>query len=158
MATIMGSSYVVIALPEVEDDFKRPVEKPQVTVAYKGSDFGTMGRADQADTLSTGGLIAHREVLSFDIVLQAKKLRGTGGLYGMIPMAQNSLMGFSPDNCDKMYILKFGYVEFKEGIWSYSLKMATTTIRVEDAEYSNQPPIEQIILDSPMGQSDTNNL
>lgn len=155
LATVMGHGYTVVALPEVEEDLKRLIDKPKVTVSYKGSDFGTMGRSDQAEVVSLGAVIVHKEVLTFDIVMQAKKLRGEYGLYGMIPMAQNALMGFMPDDCEKMYILKFGYVTFEQGIWTYCLKMATTSIRVEDAEYSNAPPIEKITIDSDNGQSIT---
>ncbi len=150
----IGSTCKVIAIPETEEEFKRPITKPQITVSYNGSDFGTMGRMDKAEIRTLGDAITHREVLSFHVMLQSKKLRGEVGLYKIISDTLRLLTGYAPFECDRLYVTKFGFVDYKEGIWSYNLQMAATSILVQEQDFPDTPTFSNILLQSEFGQSE----
>jgi hypothetical protein len=95
-----GGGVDVLILPEVEDEFQRPFGAGRVTVAYKSSDFPALKSTFE---------IVQDELLHFEVVVQARKLRGSNGVHAMVEAIKRLLVGFRPTDCSKMYLVKNGF-------------------------------------------------
>lgn len=117
------------ALPEAQADFKRPFTKGRIIIGYKGSKW--------ADKILSAGHAVQNEEVIWEITLQSRFLRGDLGIYRLMALTIQALVGFQPANCDKMYCKEGGMTgsaNFEEGVWTYSLLMACSNINVEDFE------------------------
>ena len=146
----------VVVLPEVDEDYQRAVDKPRVTVSYAGSDFGTMGGNNKVETRSFAALVVHAEEGMFQCVLQARKLRGADGIYKLINDVLKAVVGFAPDDCEKIRVAKFGLVEREAQVFSYALHLVTTSILLEEQDPQNEE-ISLIEINSNKGTSTTPN-
>jgi hypothetical protein len=124
-----GANIEVVKLPETQEDFKRPFAKAKFTVGYKGSKW--------KDPQSTGH-ISQVEELLFEIAIQSRTLRGAKGLYSLKKLLTQALVGFTPTDCDKIYAKESGMTGVSEtlndGVWTYCVIVACTTLSVEDFE------------------------
>jgi hypothetical protein len=153
-----GPHVSVIVLPENEAEFKRPVERSQVTVAYQGSEYELDGSTRQPLSLGLGAVVIQEETVLFEIVIQAKKLRGTNQLYDIIGRVKRALVGYRFTDCEKMKVRKIGFVQRDEGIFTYTLTMSTLTMVVEDPDEVAEPLIKRIDGEGLLGEFSTDNL
>lgn len=117
------------ALPEKLSDFQRPFTRGRIIVGYKGSKW--------AEKIKSAGHSTQDEEVIWEITFQSRFLRGDFGIYTLMSTAIRALVGFAPENCDKMYCKEggmTGVATLEEGVWTYSLLMACSNINVEDFE------------------------
>lgn len=146
----------VVVLPELDEDYQRAVDKPRVTVSFAGSDFGSMGGNNKVETRSFAALVVHNEDGMFQIALQARRLRGANGIYKLINDVLKAVVGFAPDDCEKIRVAKFGLIEREAQVFTYALHVVTTSILVEEQDSQNEE-ITEINIQSPYGSSTTPN-
>ncbi len=116
-------------MPEAQDEFKRPFKHGRVWVGYKGSKW--------KDPNSTGEMSQDEEVL-FEFSFQSRTLRGNIGIYTLLGMTIQALVGFRPSSCDKMYCKESGYTPLnsilEDGVWTFTMVMGCRSVSVEDFE------------------------
>jgi len=156
LAAKLGSNVEARVLPEDEAEYgKIAVAKPRVTVSYKMSDFPTGERASKASSRTLGSFVSQEEQIVFEITMESRKLRGRNGLYDVLTKTKKALLGFTPSDCQKLQVLKFGFVERTESLFIYQLLISTTTTIVEEQDAQVLPTLEQIVVDGPLGESIT---
>lgn len=153
LTTKLGINFEVAVLPETEEEYKVAFGKSRATVSYKASDFATEDRASKAASRGLGAFVTQEEHVIFEITLQSKKLRGAVGLYAMLEKVKRALVGYTPTDCQKMQILKFGFIERIENIFTYHMLMSTTTTVVEEEDAQNLPLITEITASGDLGES-----
>lgn len=133
-------NFEVVQTPQVEAEFARPFAKSRVTVSYIKSEFEVPKSTNQ---------ISQKEVMSFQITVQARMLRDNIGVHAVTEIIRRKLVGFQPTECSKMYLIDNKFVERDEttAIWTYSMTFATTYIVVEDFEYDLEPLLQLITME-----------
>ena len=109
--------------------------KPMVYVLYQGSTF------DEPQEL---GMISQLETMAFDIIIFARKQRGSTGAYAAFEILTKNLLGYREKGMRSPIIFqKFGYVSETNTTWQYALQCSFTGYIVEscDEENSEQPPL-----------------
>lgn len=116
-------------MPEAEADFKRPFKNGRIYCGYKGSKY--------KDPNSTAEMSQDEEVL-FEFSFQSRTLRGDIGIYTLLALTVQALVGFKPTSCDKMYCKESGYTVLNsvhvDGVWTFTMVMACRSVSVEDFE------------------------
>jgi hypothetical protein len=130
-----GGGVDVVPLPQVEAEFIRPLNAGRVTVAYKSSEFPGIRSTFE---------IVQDELLQFELVVQARLLRGNAGLHKIVEAVKRTLLGFMPTDCSKMYLVKNGFTsrDPEQNIWTYSMIFETKYVLVEDAEEETGPTLQ----------------
>lgn len=131
-----GGGVSVVILPQVQEEFQLPMQAGRVTVAYKSSDFGDVRSTHQ---------ISQDEKIQFEIIFEARFLRGDVGIHKMVEAVKRLLVGYQPTDCSKMYVVRNGFVERNNetALWTYSMLFETKYLLVEDFEF-NEPPLQEI--------------
>jgi hypothetical protein len=134
----------VIKLPEVQADYNtRPINKPRITVAYKGSKF---------EEPHTTAQISQFEDVMIDVTLEWKKLRGTNGVYPLMEAIRKRLIGFEPTDCHRMFLKESGFTELEQNMWSYSFTFVTRGMIVETDPEENDAPLVYISVENATGE------
>ena len=142
LAVLAAANVVVVPMPEVQGDYKRPVGTGmRVSVMYKSSEF--------EKPISTGSVV-QKEIISIDVMLQASKLRGANGLYRLQEAVRRRLIGFRPSNCDRLYAVENGYTDWRENVWTHTFTLACVSMAVEDLDTSEDVLITKIMFDEPL--------
>lgn len=144
LAPMVTAGYKVDVLPDVQADFKNPIG-PQVWVSYQKSTFDQT--SDDPRHFSTGPT-HQKEVLNFELTIQAKKLRGNSGVYKTIELARLLLVGFRPTNCHKLYMVQVVPASYEENLWTYKMMMACQSVVLEQAPADEDVIITKITLDN----------
>lgn len=139
-------------LPETESELTRPVSKNRVTVAYRYSDFPQTMQKSLSEIRSTSSIVQN-EIVCLEVVLRSRKLRGASGLYDLIEKVRKAILGFSPLNCDKIFITKYGFTEFSDSTWMHTLEIGCVSLLVEDNDVPNDPNSTEITVTSEDGES-----
>lgn len=120
----------VVVMPELEADRVKPLPtKAKLTVIYSGSDYPSMNSTAQ---------INQDEKIYIIVLIESTFLRGTFGVYNLIPLIRSALVGFRPTGCGtRMKIEKNHTVGAPEAIklnnmWEYQIVFSTTSVVVED--------------------------
>ena len=102
----MPTGVDVMKLPESEKDLEGlPFQNGRITVCYKGSDYGDGQRG--ANLMRSTAQMVQNEQLQVEIVIQSRFLRtGNDSAHKLLALIKRALVGFSPANCDRMYIHK----------------------------------------------------
>lgn len=142
---LVGAGVLVGVMPENQADYKKPSAAPQVWVCYSGDDYE---KPKGVGTIVQDGLI------NFEIVLQAKKLRGVNGIYQLFDLIQKLLLGFEPTDCTKLYLSKKELLKLDENLWEYHIIFSASTIACEvesdeDEIILNQITIGDVIITAP---------
>jgi hypothetical protein len=91
----------VQALPEAESNYKRAAhDRPLITIFYTGSEYGK-GNSDY-NSISID-MVNQEETIGFQVNIEGKKLYGSTGVYAILNVVQSLLLGFSPDDCEKIH-------------------------------------------------------
>lgn len=132
-----GGGVDVVKLPQVQDEFQRPMMAGRVTVAYKSSGFG--------DVRSTHH-ITQDEKIQIELIVQARMLRGDNGIHKMVEAIKRRLVGFSPTDCSKMYLVSNGFIEHNNetALWTYSAIFECKYTVVEDFEFNTEPALQGV--------------
>lgn len=97
--------------PETEAEFRTfyaNFTKSRVAVQYIDSSFNPS---------SSNGIIVQEEKPKFRLTYEARKLRGEGGLYNMQELVVHALLGWRLTNADRLYLVKYGMLEFEQNAW-----------------------------------------
>ena len=142
LSVLAAANVVVVPMPEVQGDYKRPVGTGmRVSVMYKSSEF--------EKPISTGNVV-QKEIISIDVMLQASKLRGANGLYRLQEAVKCCLIGFRPSSCDRLYATDNGYTDWRENVWTHTFTFACASMTVEELDTDEEVLITQIMFDEPL--------
>lgn len=141
-----GTSIQVIPTPENQASSVKPYEKPRVTVSYYHSMFGEGRYGDRLPTVSTDGVI-EEENIQIKITIDAKKLRGDGGVYDLLVKVRQSLLGLEPLGLDKLKLIETKFEEYAENLFSYSLMFGTKGYVVQAGNIDDEVPIAELTFD-----------
>jgi hypothetical protein len=148
LAPLVTAGYQVEAMPDNEAANLPPRQRGRVTVQVGMSKFG--------EHRSITAAVVQEEDIYVDIILRARTLRATGGIYDLCELARRLLIGFTPQNCRlPLAGVDFGGInpaELQDSIWTYSLRLKTQTISVGAADEDVTPLITAITMD---GQTTT---
>lgn len=125
--------------PEVESDFKKPLNEGKVAVFYMKSTF----EERDASTKSIG-YVVQPETMYFNIWIAARKRRGEGGLLDLLDTVLKYLVGYKTDIADKIYAVSFELDTNESGVWFYVLTVACKRLLVEHEEAVVLPGLTKI--------------
>lgn len=152
LAPIAASNYMVIAMPNNNAANVKPQHRGAVVVQASMGEF--------KDQQSTSAASVMDEWVYIDLILRAKHLRGTGGIYDLSNLCKALLIGWTPPNAFRPMVgVDFSGInpaELRDGLWTYSLRLKVpyissgtsdedaavliTQINVDDEEITNTPP------------------
>lgn len=135
----VGTGIEVELLPEREADFRRPFQAGRLSVCYKQSDFDK--------PLSTAQ-ISQDEDQTFEVVIQARALRGLHGIYDLANRTRIALVGYIPTNARRVSAVSFKFEAKEENLWVYVFTFTTKSTIVEVAEDEVLPLIQEITQES----------
>lgn len=123
-----------VAFPESNGDFAKPFEGAHISVLYKGSRFGDGGNS-QNFARSTAQTV-QSETVRFDLIIRSRFLRGVDhSCLRLLKTVRTSLVGFMPDNCDRVYMtgseMVFPSDEQPADIFTYICSFEAHTLAVE---------------------------
>lgn len=135
----------VLAMPEDDNGFKRPMQKGKVVVAYQLSEY--------KDTLSTLP-IQQPESVEVVITLQSRTLRGTFGIYNLFKLVKQAVLGFTPSDCEAPITGKwFGTPELGtparvDEVWTfeYHIKTRTVCLQAMDVDSTVSPDVDSVFV------------
>jgi hypothetical protein len=119
-------------LPNNPSDIGIAASRAQLWVAFRDESFANLEDAIAGNQLSGGVPHQRRNYpseLTFELILRVQGLRNMGhrNTYEIIETIKDSIIGWSPPNLHlpKGFIpRRFGYVEFDEGLWVYSMSFS----------------------------------
>lgn len=115
----------VIPLPEKDADLLLPSSAGKITVAYIMSDY---------DPSMSTDVVGHPEKITFQIVVQSRKLRGANGIYNLLKGVKTLLLGWQTPTTEKIHFEKSGVVEHENSIWTYRLTLTTYNLAIEQPD------------------------
>lgn len=110
------------AYPDKPAEYKLLHARGALLVRYAGSDF--------SPPLPTDIVVQNRDV-DFDIAVVMRHLTGHDGIYEMLDRVRESLTGYQPIGCSKMYPVSEKFVSEENGIWQYAVSLRTRTQHVQ---------------------------
>ena len=138
-----GIGIEVDLLPENQAGFERPLVNGIIWVCYNASKF--------SDTMSTSAIV-QEETITLELRIQSTKLRGAKGIYAIEKLTRAILLGFRPQvTGGKITIEDFGFTEFKENLWTYTMQLQTKTLTVEAPKERIESLLKWITLNDGMG-------
>jgi hypothetical protein len=129
---------LVDIMPESQKAYIKPQEKARIWVCYSGDDY--------QNPTGNGGAIVQKGTVNFEVVLQARKLRGTHGIYQLLDLIQQILLGFSPTDCGKLFLNKKELLKLDENIWEYHILFSCNTVAVEGEGPEEDIMVHQITV------------
>lgn len=127
----------VTALPEVEAEYSKPVERGKVTVAFKKSEY--------KEPKSTGHMVQD-EVVHIELIIQAPKLRGGIGVYAIKKSVDKYVLGYKPSNFSKIWSTTFDYIDYTDGIFQYSYIVSCKTLVIEKGSDIDEPLLKEVCV------------
>lgn len=134
--------YEAWLIPDTEHDFKefqKQFTKARVAVQYIDSSFLPN---------KSHSLVMQEENARFRLTLEARKLRGEGGLYKLIELCKLYLLGFQITNADRLRMVKYGQLEFEQNHIQPYLEFECTVMNMQVHEDFNEAafggPLEKV--------------
>lgn len=130
---LTAKGWDVEVMPDNLEDFKKPFERPRITIFYKSSEFNPGTVSGLPDTFSTGPAV-QEEFAEIEVIVRARALRGADGVHAVGFEVRKLLYGFTPTHFERAYLKSHGFVEAisEDGLWSYSFVFVTRSLVVED--------------------------
>ena len=120
-------------LPENQAGFSRPLEHGRVSVCYKASSFGEVRSTCE---------VVQDETPKFELIIQSTTLRGAKGIYALAKLVRAVLLGYKPQTTGgKITLVDFGYTNYKDNMWTYTMTIQTGGMVVEAPE-----EVDEILL------------
>lgn len=144
LASLVGPSIDVVPLPENEASYVKPNSKNRITVMYRESKFG-----DSNSPVVSIGKVAQDETVFVEVVIESRRLRGASGVYAIWDALKILLLGFTPNDCDRLKLVDFGLEpkDRKDQTWTYVGVFCCTRLEVEKDPEDVYPLIKQINFD-----------
>ena len=120
----------IVGLPEVEADYKRSInpDKPRITVAYTGSEYGKGNSDFNSFTIDH---TSQEETVNVQVEIHGKKLYGPTGLYAILQASMLLLVGYKPTNCDKLHFKRSQLEKTEDGLWYFVTQYIVKTYAIE---------------------------
>lgn len=136
---IFDAKIQIVQTPQSEKDFDIPFLHGRITVVYVQSGYG--------ESTSTAQ-IRQLETLQFEVIIQAKLLRGVDGLHDINEKTRRRLAGWMPTSCSRIWLQKNGFVErdSQNNVFTYTMTIATTYLFVEEFEEEGGEPLDSVIF------------
>ncbi len=132
----------IVVLPETEADYKRaPHERPRITVAYIGSDYGSGQRDFNSFDVE---IVTQEETVNIELHIQAKRLYGASGLYPVLNAVLPIVQGYRPANCDKIHLKNSQLRSTEDGLFLYVLSLIVKTYAVQQVDATTAPNLTQV--------------
>lgn len=131
LAPLTAANFKAVIRPENEkeyDDAKKAIDKGCAFVGYSNGSF--RATTDKPE-LKTTDILVQTEVVNIELAFQCRKLRGNNGLFKMVEISKQLLLGYRPTNCTKLYMVRMEPPMFLEGLWTYTLMVACDAEIVE---------------------------
>lgn len=134
----------IITLPETDSQNERNVfKRGRIIVGFKDVVF---------DKTKATGKVAQNGEVEVTVTVEALKLRGDYGIYDFYKKVRKSLLGFDPEDCDKLWMKSFGFVDYEAGVWIYEMCLSAPTMIVQqDDEVPLSPGPAQITVNTSIG-------
>ncbi|MFT4061082.1 MAG: Gp37 family protein [Edaphocola sp.] len=139
-----------VVLPDAPADYRTPQQKGLVTVVFEGEKPGGNQSVGEA---------SHHVTLTFNVVVQARLLRGQYGVYAISELVKASLVGYRPQDCGSMMYAKHSFGGYQNDIWEHDITFACTSLRVQDLDFplpGEQVADEEIYYDPTKLTTDEN--
>ncbi|MCM5528963.1 Gp37 family protein [Parasegetibacter sp. NRK P23] len=121
-----GTSFVARDLPDSPGEVLRGVANPVVYVAYTGS---------ISEPPLTTNTIAQRRKVTFAVECIARTLYGENGMNAVRDIVEQSIVGFKPSNCQRLYLKKDNVTQSENGeAWVHVYEFECDTILVQKEE------------------------
>src|SRR5580698_6104619 len=96
-ASFTGTTFKGLQAPDSDADFQRAVPNPIAYVLYTGS---------YTDGLESSSVVVKPRRLKFNVECYSMKRKGATVLTSLRTLLESALIGFTPPNCDPMYLVK----------------------------------------------------
>lgn len=126
--TALGLQAKFFAAPMPETDTEAKEFEAQVSKALCAVEF----LDSTYDGNTALGCVRQFEHVKFRLNFQAKKLRGSEGLYTMVEHVKKFLIGYELTNAEPMTVSAYGKLQFEPGVWLPFLEMECKTLNVQD--------------------------
>jgi len=146
LAPLLSDGIEVEAMPETDADYSEPFANPRVSVSYQHSEFDDQPTRGLPTMLTTNEAAQH-EYAEIHIVIRARLIRGANGTHTVQKKAFNLLMGFEPQNWQRVFIKSYDYLGHKNGTWVYDMVMVCRRMvmqKLTDDHSTVYPIISQI--------------
>lgn len=113
----------ITILPDDVADYKMPVVKGLVTVVFMG---------EKADADQSIGDLSQHTILTFNISIQSRLLRGANGAYAISERIKTLLIGFTPADCDRLNLSSHDFNGYQNEVWEHSVTFSCRSLRTQD--------------------------
>ena len=117
--------FTAFDLPDSPNDFQKAVLAPIVYVVYTGS------KADPSVTTNT---IVQPRKLGFSVEVHARSLYKANGLFIVRHAIELALVGFTPSDCQRMYLIKDDITKTDDNVWVHVFQFECQTMLVQTEE------------------------
>lgn len=90
-----------------------------ILVAYDNSEF--------INTATNAGMIYQLENMRYSLTLMVRNLRDKNGAYAYIDTIKETLTGYAPTGCKKMYPANIAFLNERNSIWQYTMTFIVPT-------------------------------
>lgn len=127
LAPLASNTFEIVPMPDTQEQFMRAVRQTRITVAANESVMGDH---------KSSSIIVQDEKINPVLYIQANKLRGNDGVYRAIAAAKLLLLGWQPDDYDKLELVSCKLAErpFENNIWTYALEFSTKCLAIENTD------------------------
>jgi len=137
-------------MPEIESERKKPLPtKAKITVIYAGSEYPPPNSTSQ---------VRQEEKIFIQILIESTFLRGPQGVYNLISVLKEALIGYQPSFCTRIQAVKHHTIGSDDAdrinnMWSYNIIFQTTGIAVENYNEDTSVLLKKItLIDIPDGE------
>lgn len=139
LAPLAMLGFTVQRTPETPEALDEAIETAIATVVYRDSEF------KEPANLSVP--MQQEEIITFHIVLRARRLQSTTGAYLLLSLIRKLLLGKTAIKGSKpLWAVRSSFEAFdkEKGIWRYSLIISTSVLAIAMPD----PAAEEILLKS----------
>lgn len=124
--TAAGTPFSALDLPETSKGYDLALQAPIVYVVYSGS---------QASASTTTNTIVQPRKLTFNCEIHSRKLYNADGLFAVRDILEQSLIGFKPLNCQRLYLVKDDITQTEDtSLWIHVFQFECETVLVQKDE------------------------
>lgn len=116
----------VVPLPDDIANYKTPTVKGLITVVFISEKF---------ESNQSVGQVSQHSTATFNISIQARRLRGAKGVYAISEMVKQSLLGFRPSDCGALVLGDHDFAGYQNDVWEHTLTFACRTLRNQNEAY-----------------------
>jgi hypothetical protein len=140
---------IVELMPENQAGYQRATVDAKLWVVFAGSDSGST-RASTLPITDMGNSI-QEETYNYQVMITARKLRGDNGVYHLVKLVKERLLGYEPCGLDKMALVNVGFDKgeeaYKENLWTYVLTFVTKGIMIETLPVEDLPGLQEVAFE-----------